>query len=223
MQIGLRDQTICLNDKVDTIFPDLASFCYIVFSDCVGYVVAVSPSRRSLSSQNEYFDIKVQNSPTDRQEIRVMVAKGYRTTNRNYYVDKKETQMPIRIKNISKSQQGTKFFNTSSAVECAQPHECPFTPTPVEEKFLSISEVLQYQSGTFNVKGNLLWQNSIRSPESCSQTVRDGLLLDDTASIKISIWEEHFTKVEDNQFYKFTGLNYASMVDYIYQHSAFLK
>jgi len=46
----------------------------------------------------------------------------------------------------------------------------------------------------------------VRSPSSCSQSIRDGVLLDEAASIPVSIWEEHFPEIKDGSFYKFTNL-----------------
>ena len=46
----------------------------------------------------------------------------------------------------------------------------------------------------------------VRQPGSSTESSRDALLTDDNGSIPVSIWEEHFDKVECNLFYKFTAM-----------------
>ena len=86
--------------------------------------MTVSLTRRSLKSRNEYFYIEIQNSPTEKKAIRVIVSKEYQCTNHTFYLGKNKAKALVKVKNISKTLSGTNFLNTTSAVECAFPKEC---------------------------------------------------------------------------------------------------
>ena len=175
--------------------------------ECVGYIVSVSPTKRSRKATgNEYFDIEIQHTPDERKEVRVMIAKGFPMTQRNFFVDKKETMEPVRIKGLSAAPSGTNFLNSTSSVESVMPHECQFPVQSVERNIVKVTDILKCQSGTFNLVGKFLWQGEVRNPSSCSQSVRDALITDESASIPISVWEEHYNKVQNGMFYKFTDV-----------------
>ena len=84
-------------------------------------------------------------------------------------------------------------------------HECQFLKQYIEEPEPKISDVLKCKGGVFNIRGKSIWQSDIRSPSSCSQSVLDAMVIYITASIGISIWEEHFTKVKENCFHYITN------------------
>ena len=56
------------------------------------------------------------------------------------------------------------------------------------------------------MSGPLTWQGEVKQSGSCTQSVRDALLTDDSGSIPVSTWEEHFDKVESDLFFKFAAM-----------------
>ena len=149
----------------------------------VGYVLKLSPTKKSMNdTRNEYFDMKFQCG-----EDRVK------------RIDKKNASQPKKLRNKAT------FFNRDSSVENTSSHECKFSKQDIKECESKISDVLKCKDGIFNIRGKLIWQSDIRSPSSCSQSVRDAVITDATGSIAISIWEEHFTKVKENSFYYITN------------------
>ena len=99
-----------------------------------------------------------------------------------------------------------KFFNRASSVENTFSHECQLLKQDIKESASKISDVLKCKGGVFNIRGKLIWHSDIRSPSSCSQSVRDAIIINATGSVSISIWEEHFTKVKEDSFYYVTNL-----------------
>ena len=73
-----------------------------------------------------------------------------------------------------------------------------FSKQDIKEPESKISDVLKCNDGVFNIQGKVIWKSDIRSPSSCSQSSRDTIIIDATASNAISIWKEHFTKVKEN-------------------------
>ena len=74
------------------------------------------------------------------------------------------------------------------------------------QQISSISNVLSCNERVFDIKGKLVWQSQPRCPPRCYQSVRDAIITDATGSIPLAVWEEHFDKIQDNTFYKFTNL-----------------
>lgn len=52
-----------------------------------------------------------------------------------------------------------------------------------EQQITKVSDILTCKDGAFNVSGRLTRQGGVRQPGSCSQSVRDALLTDDSGSI----------------------------------------
>ena len=49
-----------------------------------------------------------------------------------------------------------------------------------EQQITKVSDILTCKDGAFNVSGRLTRQGGVRQPGSCSQSVRDALLTDDS-------------------------------------------
>ena len=56
------------------------------------------------------------------------------------------------------------------------------------------------------MSGRLTWKGVVRQLGSCAQSVKDFLLTGDCKSIPVSIWKEHFDKMDSGLFYKFTAM-----------------
>ena len=108
-------------------------------------------------------------------------------TQQNFFIDKKNVSQPIKLRNIATAPSGMKFFNHASSVENTFSHECQFSKQDIKESESKISDVLKCKDGVFNIRGKLIWQSDIRLPSSCSQSVRDAIVIDVTGSIIIVI------------------------------------
>ena len=127
-------------------------------------------------------------------------------TQQNFFIDKKNVSQPIKLRNIATAPSGMKFFNHASSIENTFSHECQFSKQDIKESESKISDVLKCKDGVFNIRGKLILQSDIRLPSSCSQSVRDAIVIDVTGSISISMWEEHFSKVKENSLCYVTNL-----------------
>ena len=82
-------------------------------------------------------------------------------------------------------------------------HECAISLTKV---FASIKDVLKHDDRTFNAKGRLVLSGEIKFPEKCTQSVKDALFTDNTGTIPLSVWEEHFGSLLSDHFYELSNL-----------------
>ena len=88
-------------------------------------------------------------------------------------------------------------------METAFPHECPFVFNAeiLQPTITTIEEVLKHSTGSFGVRGKIIWRSDIRSSSKCNQTVREAVLSDESGSIPISVWEEKIPLIQDGKFY----------------------
>ena len=121
---------------------------------------------------------------------------------RQIFSNKKNTQLPIKISNLSVSPTGTNFFNKGALIHDVPNHSMPFQFRQ-EQLFQTtpINTLIKSSSGTFNVSGTIKWKGEAHVPsESTKKQVRYATLTDSTGSISMSIWGEHITSVKEGQF-----------------------
>lgn len=174
----------------------------------IGYVVAVSPIRKSgANALNRYFDVKMMIAKDKTQDVRVMVVKNNPSISADTFVMKQKASQPIKISNVSEATNGTLFVNSASTVDHVFTYECSFSfDAPIKQPLAKIEDILSHRDGVFNVKGKVTWEGKLRSPSKSSQAIRNALLCDEKASIPLSIWEDHLPKVQNGSFYIFTDM-----------------
>ena len=64
---------------------------------------------QSEKSSNFYFDVKVQTSPSQFTHVRVMKQRED-GSKRQLFIDKMESQQPVKLSNITATPSGTSFF-----------------------------------------------------------------------------------------------------------------
>ena len=131
------------------------------------------------------------------------------------------------------------FLNKLTKVDDAFPHECAFSYKLTRVKVLtSIKDVLKHGNGTCNVKGRLVFNREVESPEKFKQSAKDALLADSTETIPLSVWKEHFGSLLTDSFYEPSNLklrcfngktlttlpyNFTTLNGHFYQRKLWLK
>ena len=131
-----------------------------------------------------------------------------KTISRNLFESKHESKSPIKLTNLSPSITGTIFFNSNIGSRLHDTDDVSFRF--MEETVIKINETaLDQGDGHFDVKGNIRWQADTRTvavgERQVPCQVRDGLLVDQTGTITISIWGQDLIDcIKENTTYKIT-------------------
>ena len=114
-------------------------------------------------------------------------------------------QQPIIVKHLQVSSTGTLFFNYSSAILDAPPHDVDFKFSPPTKEVTKIDSLLtRLTSGIFTVSGMIKWSGPQTTTEKNGAVVRNALLCDSTGTIELSIWQDHIKELDENKFYTIT-------------------
>lgn len=159
-------------------------------------MVAVDPLLKSASSPNQYFDVQMQVNETDQKGVRVMMLDTKAPP--SFFKQHQQSIQSIKLKSVSYAPSRTIFMNKASSVEVVFPHECQFKYAGQRSlKFHKVDEIMKFE-GVFNIKGKLSFQGTVRTPEKCKKSVEDGMFTDQSGSIPISVWEDHFSTITEN-------------------------
>lgn len=121
------------------------------------------------------------------------------------FLDAMVAQKPIIVKHLQVSSTGTLFFNYSSAVLDAPPHDVDFKFSPPTKEVTKIDLLLtSLTSGIFTVSGMIKWSSPETTTEKNGAVVRNALLCDSTGTIELSVWQDHIKQLEENKFYTIT-------------------
>ena len=101
-------------------------------------------------------------------------------------------------------------FNHASSVKNSLSHESRFSEQIFEETESKILDVLKCNDGVLSIRGKLIWQSDARSPQSCSQSLWDAIVESAIDSVTVSVWEEHFSKVKENNCCYITNMKQRS-------------
>ena len=136
--------------------------------------------------------------------FRVMV-KQHEFSKRQPFLDAMVAQKPVIVKQLQVSNTGTLFFNYSSAVLDAPPHDVDFKFSPPTKQVTKIHSLLtSLTSGIFTVSGMIKWSDPEITTEKNGALVRNALLSDSTGTIELSVWQDHIKQLDDNKFYTIT-------------------
>ena len=161
---------------------------------------------QSQKSSNFYFDVKVQTSPSQFTQVRVMKQRED-GSKRQLFIDKMESQQPVKLSNITATPSGTSFFNKGSVIIDTPSVNFKCNP-PSTLEITKISSLAQSTSGLFTISGTVTWTGEQHTPnENSKKLVRDGIITDSSGSIPLSVWQEHIEQVQEGQFYTITNCN----------------
>ena len=182
------------------------NFIFSFIAEMLGYVTSVSPRKMS-GCHNPYFDIDLKVSPTFSNKVRVMETK---TTTRALFMSKKENKSPVKLYNLSPSQTGITFFNSSVGSRLQDGDEVSFQF--VEENLVKINDIsVEQGDSSFDVQANIKWVSDARTvavgEHQIPRQVRDGILADDTGTINVFFWgQDLIEQIKENTTYKITKL-----------------
>ena len=127
------------------------------------------------------------------------------TSKRQLFMDKMELQQPVKLSNMTVAQSGTVFFNKGSIISDPPSVGFKYTP-PTEPEITKISSLQQNNSGSFTVSGTVTWKGEAHVPNDTSKKmVREGIIVDSSGSIPLSVWQEHIERLQEGQFYTITA------------------
>lgn len=173
-------------------------------TDLVGYVQVCTEIQKSTQSSNTFFDVHFQVAQEQKTVFRVMV-KAHEFSKRQLFLDAMVAQKPIIVKHLQVSNTGTLFFNYSSAVLDAPPHDVDFKFSPPTKEVTKIDSLLtNLTSGIFTVSGMIKWKGPQTTTEKNGAMVRNALLCDSTGTIELSVWEDYINQLDENKFYTIT-------------------
>ena len=152
-----------------------------------------------------------------------MVSKGFPMTQLNFFIDKKQSLEPVKLRILSMAPNGMNFLNSMSSLDSVFPYKFQFTVEKMEQQITIVSDILKCKDGIFNVNGQLTWQGVPMQQGFCTQLVRDDLLTDDSGSPPVSIWKKHFGEVESGYSINLRQLNCANLMDFCYLPRYLLK
>jgi len=134
-------------------------------ADLVGYVQVCTEIQKSSQSSNTFFDVHLQVAQEQKTVFKVMV-KAHEFSKRQLFLDAMVAQKLIMVKHLQVSSVGTHFFNYSSAVFDAPPHDVDFKFSPPTKEVTKIDSLLtSLTSGIFTVSGMIKW--------SCPETTTE--------------------------------------------------
>ena len=128
--------------------------------------------QKSSKSSNTFFDAAQEQTTV----FRVMV-KQHEFSKRQPFLDATVAQKPIIVKQLQVSNTGTLFFNYSSAVLDAPPHDVDFKFSPPTKQVTKIHSLLtSLTSGIFTVSGMIKGSGPEITTEKNGALVRNALL-----------------------------------------------
>ena len=167
----------------------------------VGYVLVCTEIQRSTQSSNTFFDVHLKVAQEQKTVFRVMV-KAHKFSKYQLFLGAMVAQQPIIVKHLQVSSTGTLFFNYSSAILDAPPHDVDFKFSPPTKEVTKIDSLLtRLTSGIFTVSGMIKWSGPQTTTEKNGAVVRNALLCDSTGTIELSIWQDHIKELDENKFY----------------------
>ncbi|CAH3187671.1 unnamed protein product [Porites lobata] len=173
-----------------------------------GYVQQVNDNRKSGHGSNHYFDIYLQVSEESSQMIRVMTSGLDDTTKQQLFQNKQQAQQPITISNLRVVPSGMIFMHNNSVIKDTTSMSLPFKyAPPAALPVTTLAEVIKNkkQGDTITVSGTVKWDGEAKTPNNSNKKVRDGKIMDSSAVMDISIWENHIQEIKEGNFYKFTN------------------
>ena len=180
----------------------------IFFTGFNGYVQQVNDNRKSGHGSNHYFDIYLQVSEESSQMIRVMTSGLDDTTKQQLFQNKQQAQQPITISNLRVVPSGMIFMHNNSVIKDTTSMSLPFKyAPPAALPVTTLAEVIKNkkQGDTITVSGTVKWDGEAKTPNNSNKKVRDGKIMDSSAVMDISIWENHIQEIKEGNFYKFTN------------------
>lgn len=154
---------------------------------------------------NTYSDIKIKTSKTSYSTVKVMKL-GLPTED----MFSKQVNKIITVRNVKEKiddkGEVTIFFNSQIGSKLiVETFNLDFSPELILTNIANINE----QSSVVNVKGNLYWlTNEDREVGSNGRRLRDGIIHDETGSIRISVWKKGdlIDIIKEGTTYIFTDL-----------------
>jgi hypothetical protein len=131
-------------------------------------------------------------------QVRVMKQRGD-GSKRQLFIDKMQSQQPVKLTNVTVAPTATLFFNKGSVISNTTSVNFKYTP-PSAPEVIKISSLQQYNSGLFTISGTVSWKGEPHNPnESSKKMVRDGIIVDSSGSIPLSVWQEHINQLHEGQ------------------------
>ena len=147
----------------------------------------------------------MQVGPEEKSIFRVMV-KPNEFSKKQFFMETMKAQKPISIKALQISRTGTLFFNFSTSIKDAAPHDLNFKFETGTETVTKIGLLLtDLTSGIFHVSGMIKWKEPARIAEKTGQFVRDATLTDNSGTIDLSIWGQQIDQIKEESFYTLTN------------------
>lgn len=152
--------------------------------------------------------IYLQVSEESSQMIRVMTSGLDDTTKQQLFQNKQQAQQPITISNLRVVPGGMIFMHNNSVIKDTASMSVPFKYAPTAAlPVTTITEVIKNkkQGDTITVSGSVKWDGEAKTPNNSNKKVRDGKIMDSSAVMDISIWENYIQEIKEGDFYKFTN------------------
>ena len=129
---------------------------------------------------------------------------------RNLFQEKCELKSPVKLTGLScPPKSNTVFFNTNTGSRLCDAEHINFKYE--EKKAISVIDLAEVnRNDLIEIVGQIKWLDEVRDvlvgAKKTPKTVRDGLLVDKTGAIKISVWSDLVEQISEGKTYKLTSV-----------------
>ena len=171
----------------------------VILLDLHGYIVKFGKDESKAG--NKYIDVTLRTSMDDYTTIRIM-----KNTNPNItiaYLDElKNGSNPLHFANLSVSTNGVYFFNSYRKSTIQISHQVNFVNDCTD---LTIASIKEKNDGIFDVSGCIRWVGD-KMTTTNGNVLREGLIIDQTGNMPITVWKEQIPIICEKQWYHITDV-----------------